>query len=272
MKKYIAELLLLADVKGTVATPATDKLYIISESAILDSERAEYYHSIVAKILYLSKRVRPDLLTALGFLTKRVREPTEEDMLKLIRVLRYLNGTQDLGLTLQPDKDLAVWSYVDASYAVHSDMKSQTGVAVSLGTGVTYAKSTTQQLNAKSSTEAELYALTDGSCHVIWVRDYLIGQGYNIGALPVFQDNQSTMALVKKGYSTSNNTRHINIRYFFIKDRVDNSELKIEYIPTDEMLADFFTKPLQGDRFRILRNRILGIPDNENEKVFLTFI
>ena len=61
------------------------------------------------------------------------------------------------------------------------------------------------------------------------------------------------MALVKKGYSTASNNRHINIRYFVIKDRVDNEELKIEYLPTEEMIADFFTKPLQGALFRKLR-------------------
>jgi hypothetical protein len=146
-------------------------------------------------------------------------------------------------------------------------MKSQTGVTITLGEGVTYAKSTTQQLNSKSSTEAELIALTDASGHVIWVRDYLIGQGYPIGPATIFQDNMSTMALVKKGYSTSNNTRHINIRYFFIKDRVDREELKIEYLPTEDMIADFFTKPLQGDLFKKLRDKILGI--NTIERAFI---
>lgn len=141
-------------------------------------------------------------------------------------------------------------------------MKSQTGVAITLGKGVTYAKSTTQQLNSKSSTEAELIALTDASGHVIWVRDYLIGQGYDIGPVTIYQDNMSTMALVKKGYSTSNNTRHINIRYFFIKDRVDKQELKIEYLPTEKMVADFFTKPLQGELFNNLRDNVLGIEYN----------
>ena len=68
----------------------------------------------------------------------------------------------------------------------------------------------------------------------------------------------STMALIKKGYSTSNNTRHINIRYFFIKDRVDSQEFIIEYLPTEDMIADFFTKPLQGEMFKKLRDKILG--------------
>jgi hypothetical protein len=259
MNKYITEVLQFTGIKGHVATPATTNLYSIVDSDPLDTDEREYFHSVVAKLLYLSKRVRPDLLTAVGFLAKRVTVSTKMDTVKLERVLRYLNGTPHLGLTLRPDENLSISSYIDASYAVHHDMKSQTGVAITLGEGITYSKSTTQQLNSKSSTEAELIALTDAAGHVIWVRDYLIGQGYNIGPATIFQDNMSTMALVKKGYSTSNNTRHINIRYFFIKDRVDTEELKIEYLPTEDMIADFFTKPLQGELFKTLRDKVLGV-------------
>jgi hypothetical protein len=259
MNKYVSELLKFTDIKGTVSTPATTELYTVIESDKLDSVKSEYFHSVVAKLLYLSKRVRPDLLTSVGYLAKRVTDSTKMDMVKLERALRYLNGTSQLGLTLRPSEHLSIFSHIDASYAVHNDMKSQTGVTITLGEGVTYAKSTTQQLNSKSSTEAELIALTDASGHVIWVRDYLIGQGYPIGPATIYQDNMSTMALVKKGYSTSNNTRHINIRYFFIKDRIDNEELKIEYLPTEDMIADFFTKPLQGDLFKKLRDKVLGL-------------
>jgi hypothetical protein len=259
MNKYISEVLKFTDVKGRVATPATSGLYSIVDSDPLDADAREYFHSVVAKLLYLSKRVRPDLLTAVGFLTKRVTMATKMDQVKLERVLRYLNATAHLGLTLRPNADLSIFSYIDASYAVHHNMKSQSGVAITLGEGITYSKSSTQQLNSKSSTEAELIALTDAAGHVIWVRDYLIGQGYHVGPATVYQDNMSTIALVKKGYSTSSNTRHINIRYFFIKNRVDNEELKIEYLPTEDMIADFFTKPLQGELFKTLRDKVLGI-------------
>ena len=64
--------------------------------------------------------------------------------------------------------------------------------------------------------------------------------------------------------SCTGNSRHINIRYFWIKDRVDNKEVKIEYIPTHLMLADFFTKPLQGEQFKIFRAYIMGwVPISE---------
>ena len=170
----------------------------------------------MAKISYLAKRVRPDLLTSIGFLSKRVRYPTQQDLEKLRRLIKYINGTPELGLTITPNKNLSIFSHIDASFATHHDMKSQTGAAILLGQGVTYVKSSTQQLSSKSSTEAELTALTDASCHVIWVRDYLICQGYNIGPATIYQDNMSTMSLVKKGYSTASNTRHLDILTFVI--------------------------------------------------------
>jgi hypothetical protein len=167
MNKYITEVLQFTEIKGHVATPATTELYSITDSEPLNADEREYFHSVVAKLLYLSKRVRPDLLTAVGFLAKRVTVSTRMDKVKLERVLRYLNGTPHLGLTLRPSENLSIFSYIDASYAVHHDMKSQTGVAITLGEGITYSKSTTQQLNSKSSTEAELIALTDAAGHVI---------------------------------------------------------------------------------------------------------
>jgi hypothetical protein len=262
MNGYIDDLMKFTNTEGNATTPATLNLYTISESVVLESLESEYFHSVVAKLLYLSKRARPDLLTSVGFLAKRVQCSTEYDMVKLQRVLKYLNSTRTLGLILRPKSDLTIHAYVDASYAVHNDMKSQTGMAISLGDGVSLSKSTTQQLNSKSSTEAELIALSDSSGHIIWVRDYLIGQGYKIGPAVVFQDNMSTMALAKKGYSTSDKTRHINIRYFFIKDRVDAEELEIRYMPTESMIADFFTKPLIGKLFVEMRDKVLGARTN----------
>jgi hypothetical protein len=74
----------------------------------------------------------------------------------------------------------------------------------------------------------------------------------------VYQDNMSTIALAAKGRSTSDRTRHIHIRYFFVKDRVDSGEVRIEYKPTKLMLADLLTKPLQGDLFRAMRKELLN--------------
>jgi len=87
----------------------------------------------------------------------------------------------------------------------------------------------------------------------------MLGQGYEIKDNVVYQDNKSAILMEINGRnSCTGNSRHINIRYFWVKDRVDNKEVRIEYIPTHLMSADYFTKPLQGEQFRILRAYIMG--------------
>ena len=84
-------------------------------------------------------------------------------------------------------------------------------------------------------------------------------QGYEIVDNTLYQDNQSTIPMLKNGRnSCTGNSRHIHIRYFCVKDRVDIGEVKVEYCPTLQMVADYFTKPLQGSLFNKLRDVIMG--------------
>ena len=258
MEGFIEDTLKSYDVKGAAATPATINLFDLRKSKLLCKELAIAFHSKTAKLLYLGKRVRPDILTAIAFLTTRTRAPTLDDQGKLDRVLRYLNSTKELGMVLECDKDISVLVYVDASYGVHADGKSHTGVIISLGRGAVHVRSGKQKIVTKSSTEAELVGLSDSLSQGIWTREFILGQGYTMGPADVFQDNQSTMALAAKGRSTSDRTRHIHIRYFFVKDRVDSGEVSVKYMPTKLMLADILTKPLQGELFRAMRQELLN--------------
>jgi hypothetical protein len=258
MTKYIDDLLRITGTTGKADTPAAESLFRTRDAQKLSPEAARDFHSHVATVLYLAKRARPDLLTATSFLARRVTDPDVDDLGKLRRLLRYVNATRDLPLIIRPDQAIQVHAFVDASYAVHDDFKSHTGTAITVGGGVTYAKSSVQKLNTKSSTESELVGASDSAGHILWTRDWLIGQGYPERPAVLHQDNQSSMALIAKGYSTSDKTRHINIRYFFLKDRVDAGELEVRYCPTEEMLADLLTKPLQGQQFVTLRDRLLG--------------
>ena len=89
-------------------------------------------------------------------------------------------------------------------------------------------------------------------------------QGYKVTKNEVRQDNMSAIHMEKNGRnSCTGNSRHVDIRYSFVKDRVDKGELTIEYCPTSEMLADYFTKPLQGTLFRKMRAVIMGWEDAE---------
>ena len=110
---------------------------------------------------------------------------------------------------------------------------------------LTYAKSTKQKLNTKSSTEAELVGVSEYLPYNIWLPMFMKEQGYDIKTNLLAQDNQSAIKMEMNGRnSCTGNTRHINIRYFFVKDRVDKKEITIGYCPTECMLVDFFTKSL----------------------------
>ena len=259
MDGYTKDVLDLYLVTGHSATPATVDLYVITdELPLLPQPEQEQFHSAVMKLIFLAQRARPDILTAVSFLSRRWGKATAEDKGKLDRVLKYLNSYPDITMLLRCEDELRVYSYVDASFAVHADMKSHTGGIISLGKGAVNVSSKKQQLMTKSSTEAELVGLSDRVPQTLWVRNFMIAQGYDLGPARVFQDNMSTMALVEKGRSTSVRTRHIAIRYFFTKDKVDSGELEIVYLPTGDMRADIMTKPLQGSLFRAMRDELMG--------------
>ena len=259
MQKFIDELMNVYNVSSVSDTPCGNNLFeLFPDSPLLDRKQMENFHSIVAKCLYLSKRVRPDILLTVSYLTSRVLEPNQADNRKLGRLLKYLNGTRDMGLILRPGDSTQIEADIDASYGSHSDGKSHSALHLSIGAGNILAKSSKQKLVGKSSTESELIALSDMCSTVVWVREFLIAQGEEPLPAKVYQDNQSAMALIERGRSTAERTRHIKIRYFWVKDRVDMGDINIVYKPTELMIADLLTKPLQGDRFKQLRRMLLN--------------
>jgi hypothetical protein len=248
------------DMDGTATSPAADYLFkIIDGVESLDEATSEFFHATVAKLLFLCKRGRPDIQTAIAFLCTRVQHPTRHDYNKLSRVIKYLRKTKDLVLRLSADNLNIIKWWVDASYGVHEDMRSHTGGVMSMGTGAAYSTSKKQKLNTKSSTEAELVGIDDVLPQALWTKYFLEAQGYGTNAL-LHQDNQSTIKLSENGKASSGKgTRHINIRYFFITDRIARKEVAIQYCPTKEMVADYFTKPLQGELFYKFRDQIMGV-------------
>ena len=155
--------------------------------------------------------------------------------------------------------NLIKW-YVDASYAVHRDLKSHTSGALTFGKGAAQGVSTKQKIMTRSSTESELVGTDDVMGPIMWTTYFMEAQGYKVNETIVYQDNKSAILLEKNGkMSSGKRTKHINVRYFFIKDLIERAMLKIEYCPTDKMMADFFTKPLQGAKFLEFRNQVMGI-------------
>jgi hypothetical protein len=248
------------DMIGTAATAAAGHLFNVNENPVLlPPEKAEVFHRMVMQLLYLSQRGRPDLQTAVSFLCRRTGAPDEDDYKKLTRVMRYLQGTPDLLLTLSCDGSGLIQWWVDASYGVHADMKSHTGITMSMGKGSVYSASNAQKIVGCSSTEAELIGVHDAMPMIIWTANFLKCQGIKTDSV-LYQDNKSTILLANNGRaSVGKRSRHINIRYFFVKDRIANGELRTEHCPTLDMWADYFTKALQGQLFYKFRDLIMNI-------------
>ena len=250
------------DMSGTAITPAGNKLFDVNPKCEkLEHDDADVFHHITARLLYLCKRARPDIQTAVSFLCTRVQGPDRDDWKKLARCVRYLRGTPKLCLTLQMDQKVNVRWWIDASFGVHPDLRSHTGATMSLGKGSVYSISRKQKLNTRSSTEAELVGVDDGITLVLWTRLFLLSQGFAVSDNVVYQDNQSAMRLEGNGRSScGRQTRHFATRYFYVTGRIREKELRVEYCPTEDMLADFFTKPLQGSLFRRMRQLIMNLP------------
>jgi len=259
MKEYIDKILsefpYMEEVKQLkpVSTPAAEHLFVTSTKAEkLDRKKKEAFHTTVAQTLFLTKRPRPDLQPTVPFLCTRVKDPDIHDWKKLLRLLKYLQRTRNKELVLEatPGDKIIISVYPDSAFAVHQDMKSHTGVSYALGKGSVNTISAKQKLNTKSSTEAELVGADDAVTPALWMKLFLEAQGYEVEVI-VYQDNTSTIQLENNGKESSGKrTRHLNIRYFFITDCIKKKLLRVEYCPTDDMIGDFPSKPLQGRKFK----------------------
>jgi hypothetical protein len=111
----------------------------------------------------------------------------------------------------------------------------------------------------QSSTEGELVAVDDAATMILWTKLFLEAQGYDVEKNIVYQDNKSVILLETNGKKRlGKQTRTLNIRYFFNTDQIEKGNVQIEHCGTDNMAGDFFTKPLQGEKFQRFRNNILG--------------
>ena len=138
-------------------------------------------------------------------------------------------------------------------------MKGHTRATLSLGKGGIYNGSWKQKLVAHSSTESELIGVYDVLPQVLWTKQFLEEQGWKDSATVVYQDNSSSILLERNGRSSSTKrTKHMDIRYVYVTEQVGRKVIHVTHCPTEEMVGDFFTKPLQGSLFLKMRNYIMG--------------
>jgi hypothetical protein len=203
---------------GTKTSAAPGSLFKVDESCEkLKQDKDVELHNLVAKTLYYTKRARPDTCTAITFLNMRVRAPNKDDWNKLVHLMRYIRGTRTMPLILSDNGSGILKWWVDASFAVHTNMRGHSGGGLSLGRGFPIVSYTKKKLNTRSSTGTEIVGADDLMPTICWTCYFTKAQGYDVKDNVLFQENKSSILLEKNGKaSSSKRTKHINIRYFLL--------------------------------------------------------
>ena len=194
-----------------------------------------------------------------------MKNPTEFDMNQVNRILSYIFNTKELGLTFTGKGGVVLSVYVDASYAVHDDRKSHFGICMFIGdcSASIATKSKKAKCMAISSTEAEYLALCEAAKLVAWARQLLSELGYPQSApTVVYEDNQSTIRMVNNG-NDKGRTKHIDVRFHYVREMIENKQIVVQYKPTKEMVADILTKATSKPIFTQLRPHLLGLSSEE---------
>ncbi len=203
-----------------IATAAPGNLFKVDEDAVkLDQARAKAFHNITTKGIYVTRRARPDISLSIAFLTKRVKGPNIDDWRKLCHLVEYLRSTHELPMILVADGTGVLSWYVDASFAVHLNMRGHTGGTMTMGTGFPFNKSTKHKLNTRSSMESEIVAVDNLIPQILWTHLFMKAQGFAVSNNILYQDNKSVMLLETNGQASSSKcTRHIEIWYYYVAD------------------------------------------------------
>ncbi|CAL2251278.1 unnamed protein product [Prunus armeniaca] len=265
-KKYAGSLLNkfgLNECKS-VTTPlvATKKLVKDDGSGAASEEQ---YRSIVGSLLYLTA-TRPDIMYASSLLARFMHCPTNKHYGTAKRVLRYVKGTLDYGLEYVKGRNAMLIGFCDSDWGGSiDDSKSTSGYAFSFGSGVFSWASVKQNCVALSTAEAEYISASEATAQAIWLRFVLEDFGeLQTEATPLQCDNTSAIAITKNPVFHQK-TKHIDRRYHFIKDALQEGIIDLVYCPTKEQLADIFTKPLAKDPFNYLRS-MLGVKSAQDLK------
>ena len=253
MDKLLAEI--LEGVNSTQTDPANDNLMKSPvDPTLLPEKEKTRFHTLVAKLLYLVLRIRPDILVGVSFLTTRVTSPTVSDRQKLEHLLRYLYGTRDLQYIINNSPIERVYGYIDSSHACHSDVIGHYGLVIVVGTTAVHFVSKKMRKVASDSTAAELIALSDRYNNVITAHEFLINLGFHLPPPVILQDNKSTIQMVAPN-SKNLQDKYMAVRQSMVRERIILNELEVRFTSTDTMLADALTKPLHGKSFSQFRRR-----------------
>ena len=220
------------------------------------------YLSLAMKIMFVVVRSRPDALFATTILAARCQKPTRTDFERLLKIVRYLHTTNDQALIFKRAGKIKLRMYVDASFQTHRDTKGHSGFILFIdeGSAGIMFKSKKQQCVSDSSTEAELISLHEGVKQLIWMTKVFEALGVNnLYPIDVYEDSQSAIRISSdEVVNFRGRSKFIDRKYFSVYEHVQNGNIKLLYVGTESMIADFFTKVIVGKKFESLRYSIMG--------------
>jgi hypothetical protein len=267
---YIAKMLKEFQMEqcNPVTTPSGS--YAISKAdcpAEVDVQMRALYQRIVGSLNYAAISVRPDIAFAVNTLARYLQQPGDAHLTAAKRVLRYLRHTADMGIVLGGKKEermattITVWS--DADWATNPDnRRSITGYVIQVDGAIVSWHSKQQTIVAKSTCEAEMYALSAAVSEAKWIRMFLRELFDQLQQAPVIHtvahvDNTAAIAVSKNDVHHSR-TKHIDLRHHHVREAVEKNLLRLEHVPSAEQLADILTKPLARVAFERLRDRLMS--------------
>lgn len=231
----------------TAQAPSTTK-----ETAMM---RNVPYHEAVGSLMYASLGTRPDITYAVQTVSRFSKNPGLAHWEAVKRIFRYLKGTKNLWLTYGGNpRELT--GYADADGSMADDRHAISGYAFMINGGAISWAAKRQEIVSLSTTESEYVAITHASKEGLWLRS-LLSQLFSttLETTTLFSDNQSAIALTQD-HQYHPRTKHIDIRYHFIRWIVENGSLRLLYCPTEDMIADALTKPLPSPKVKHFANEL----------------
>ena len=220
-------------------------------------EHSEKYRQLIGALLYLAVNTRPDITASVAILSQHNKQPSSADWTEIKRVGRYLKGTKDYELILgQQKKEEELIGYADADWAENrEDRRSNSGYVFRYLNATISWGCRKQTCVALSSTEAEYVALAEACQESIWIslllEDFLDRKK---NTTVIFEDNQSCLKLISNK-KFSHRTKHIDTKFHLVKELKEGGTLDFKYCPTDQMLADMLTKPLNIIKLKYLAQK-----------------
>ena len=218
------------------------------------------YLSAIGALMYLANCTRPDIAFSVNLLARYSSAPTRRHWKGIQHILRYLNGTTDMGLFYSNKSKEKLLGYADAGYLSDPHKaRSQTGYVFNYnGTAISW-RSVKQTMVATSSNHSEILAIHEASRECIWLRSmiYHIQESCGLSSVKdkptiLFEDNAACIAQIKGGYIKGDRTKHISPKFFYTHELQKNGEIDVQQIRSSDNLADLFTKALPTSTFKKL--------------------